>query len=69
MRQIVFGDCALDITPENWQQPQAVSVKAVRDFYHDGNKRMLIDFKPTYSTTLSRIWQYYQLPQVEVRDT
>lgn len=66
MRQVVFGECSLDIKSESWREPQKIRVKAVRDFYHDGNKRMLVDFKPAFSTMLSPVWNNYQLPQVEV---
>lgn len=66
MRQIVFGDCTVDFTPDNWNQVQNVSVKAVRDFYTDGNKKMSVNFKPTYSTLTSPLWNSYQLPDVEV---
>ena len=66
MEQVVFGDCSIDITPENWRQTHNVTVKAVRDFYRDGNKNMRVDFKPIYSTTTSPLWDNYRLPEVEV---
>ncbi|ELT95988.1 hypothetical protein CAPTEDRAFT_223239 [Capitella teleta] len=66
MRQVVFGDCKVDFTPENWGQVQNVSVRAVRDFYQDGNKKMAVRFKPTYSTLTSQLWNNYELPGVEV---
>ena len=66
MRQVVFGECSLDIEAAHWSEPKRIKVKAVRDFYHDGNKRMLVDFKPAFSTMLSPVWNNYQLPQVEV---
>ena len=67
MRQIVFGDCTVELTPDNWNEPKTVKVKAVRDFYNDGTKRMLVDFRPIYTTYLSEFWNNYQLPPVEVR--
>ena len=66
MRQVVFGDCVVDITPSNWRDVHNVSVKAVRDFYNDGNRPMRVGFKPVYSTFASDMWDEYQLPDVEV---
>jgi len=66
MNQVVFGDCKIDITPSNWRQVHNVSVKAVRDFYNDGNKKMLVNFKPVYSTYASMAWNDYKIPEVEV---
>ena len=66
MNQVVFGDCKIEITPSNWRDVHNVSVKAVRDFYNDGNKKMHVGFKPVYSTFASDAWNDYQLPEVEV---
>ena|SRR6218665_3270370 len=66
MRQVVFGDCHISFTPANWKQVQNISVKAVRDFYSDGNKVMRVGFKPIFSTIASDFWNDYRLPDVEV---
>ena len=62
----MFGDCAVEITPENWKDVHQVKVKAVRDFYYDGNKKMSVSFKPAFSTMLSSIWNNYEVPPIEV---
>ena len=66
MEQIVFGECSILLTPNNWRETHKIPIKAVRDFYRDGNKRMLIGFKPIYTSTASPVWNSYKPPDVEV---
>lgn len=66
MRQVVFGDCHVDLTPSNWNETHNITVKAVRDFYSDGNRAMKVGFKPIFTTFANDFWNDYRLPDVEV---
>ena len=65
-QQAVFGDCSVEINSYNWREVHNISVKAVRDFRKDGNKRMIVEFKPIFTTVASQMWNDYRLPSVEI---
>ncbi|ESO09889.1 hypothetical protein HELRODRAFT_190317 [Helobdella robusta] len=64
--EIVSGDCSITLTPKNWKQVHNISVKAVRDFMNDGNKKIYLNFRKIFTTVATDMWNEYQIPSVEI---
>nr|XP_006820194.1 PREDICTED: von Willebrand factor D and EGF domain-containing protein-like [Saccoglossus kowalevskii] len=58
---VVQGQCGAQLTTENSEGPVAVTVKARRDFFSDGDGEVYLEFLPI-ETTHSKLWDGYKIP-------